>query len=380
MTNLFDTLKLRDIELRNRIVVAPMWQYFGRDGFPTDWHLMHLGRFADGGAGLVFQECTAVERRGCGTIGDVGIWDDKFIEPLRRLANIMKDNGAVAGIQIGHAGRKSRTKTPMQGRGQLERTEDIADWDDWEPVSASDVPLKEGLVPPRALTRNEIDDVVKAFGNAAARARKAGYEALEIHAGHGYLMHQFLSTLTNKRTDEYGGSLENRMRIVREVTEAVRAEWPENLPLFMRVSCMDGAGWEIEDTIELVRAIEPLGVDVFDCSTGGLVGSPLRYGEVLTYGYQVKYARAVREATGAKTMAVGLLVQAKHAQRIIEDGDADLVAVAREVLQNPNWAIDAALKLGVEDPYRFTAVTSGYWLRERYEAVPGFVPSTHASE
>jgi len=378
MTELFDPLTLREVTLRNRVVVAPMWQYVGVDGCPTDWHLMHLGRFADGGAGLVFQEATAVERRGCGTIGDLGIWDDRFIEPLSRVAAIIRDNGAVPGIQLAHAGRKSRTKTPMQGRGPLERGPEVPDWDEWEPICPSAVPIKDGHEPPRAMTSQDIGDVVAAFGAAAHRAAQAGYGALEIHAGHGYLLHEFLSPLTNQRTDAYGGSLDNRMRIVLEVTETVRAAWPAHLPLFIRLSCIDGGGWELEDTIELVKALKPLGIDVVDCSTGGLVGSPLRDGEVLTYGYQVRYARAVREATGVATMAVGLLVHAAHAQEIISDGSADLVAVGREVLHNPNWPLDAALKLGVENPYQLTALTSGFWLSQRSASVPGFRPSTLA--
>jgi 2,4-dienoyl-CoA reductase-like NADH-dependent reductase (Old Yellow Enzyme family) len=346
---------------------------------PTDWHLMHLGRFADGGASLVFQEATAVERRGCGTLGDLGIWDDAFVEPLSRLARVVRDNGAVPGIQIGHAGRKSRTKTPMQGRGPLERTAEITEWDEWEPIAPSAVPLKEGLAAPRAMTTRDIQDVVDAFGSAARRAARAGYQALEIHAGHGYLLHQFLSPLTNRRTDRYGGTLENRTRIVREVAELVRASWPEDLPLFIRLSCVDGGGWEVPDTIELVRMLAPLGIDVFDCSAGGLVGSPMQYGSVLAYGYQVEYARAVRQATGARTMAVGLLVHAHHAQQVVENGDADLVALAREVLQNPNWPLDAAQKLGVKDWSSLIAPTSAFWLRQRAAQVPDFVPSTQSA-
>lgn len=379
MTHLFDPLRLRDVTLRNRIVVAPMWQYVGIKGMPTNWHLMHLGRFADGGAGLVFQEATAVERRGCGTIGDLGIWDDAFVEPLSRLAGVIRDNGAVPGIQIGHAGRKSRTETPMRGRGLLKRTPEVTDWDEWEPIAPSAVPLKEGLESPRPMTTRDIQDVIEAFGSAAGRAARAGYQALEIHAGHGYLLHQFLSPLTNQRTDRYGGALGNRTKIVREVAEAVRASWPEELPLFIRLSCVDGGGWEVPDTIELVRMLAPLGIDVFDCSTGGLVGSPMRNGSVLTYGYQVEYARTLRRATGARTMAVGLLVHAHHAQQVIENGDADLVALAREVLQNPNWPLDAAQKLGVEDWQSLTAATSGFWLRQRAVQVPNFVPSTQST-
>lgn len=374
---LFSPLELRGVTLRNRIVVSPMWQYVGRAGLPTDWHLMHLGRFADGGAGLVFQEATAVERRGCGTVGDLGLWDDSFVEPMERLAAVMRDNGAVPAIQLGHAGRKARTKTPMDGRGLLERTPDVADWEAWEPIAPSAVPLKDGLEPPREMTSDDIADVVDAFGAAAARAARAGYQVLEIHAGHGYLLHQFLSPLVNRRTDAYGGSRVNRSRILLEVTESVRAAWPDELPLFVRLSCVDGGGWTFEDTRALVPELARLGVDVVDCSAGGLVGSPLKAGEHPTYGYQVEHAAAVRRETGVPTMAVGLVVHAEHAERIVAAGSADLVAVAREMLHNPNWPLDAALKLGLEDPYALTARTSGFWLRQRAATVPDLVPSTY---
>ena len=375
MTYLFDHLTLREVVLHNRIVVSPMWQFQGFDGFSSDWHVMHLGRFAVGGAGIVFQEGTAVERRGCGTVADIGIWDDKFIPQLGRVARIMEENGTVPGVQLMHAGRKSRMKLPIDGRGQLQKSPDLPDWDAWEPISASPVPLKEGLEPPREMTQEDIDNVVTSFASAARRAAEAGYKALEIHAGHGYLPHQFLSPLTNHRTDGYGGSLNNRMRMTLELTEAVRLAWPSHLPLFIRLSCIDGAGWELEDTIALVKELLPLGVDVVDCSTGGLVGSPLRDGETLHYGYQVKYSRAVREATGARTMAVGLIVRPEHAESILRDGDADLIAIAREVVLNPNWPLYAAVKLGVEDPYAHADTYARYWLRHREESFPGFVSS-----
>jgi 2,4-dienoyl-CoA reductase-like NADH-dependent reductase (Old Yellow Enzyme family) len=378
-SRLFSPLTLRGVRLRNRIVVSPMWQYNGRHGMPTDWHLMHLCRFADGGAGLVFQEGTAVERRGCGTTGDLGIWNDTFIEPLSRLASIIRDNGATPGIQLMHAGRKSRTALPMRGRGLLERTPDILDWDDWEPISASATPLKEGLAPPRAMTAQDIRDVIRSFGEATERAVRAGYEVINLHAGHGYLLHQFLSPATNHRTDAYGGTLDNRTRMLRETAAAVRAALPDDKPLFVRLSCVDLAGWDLPDTITLTRQLLELGVDVIDCSAGGLVGSPLKTGEVPRYGYQVPFSADVRRKTGATTMAVGLIVHAEHAEQIIAEESADLVAVGREVLHNPNWPLDAAIKLGVDDAYALTAPTSGFWLSQRARTVPGLVPSTYTS-
>jgi 2,4-dienoyl-CoA reductase-like NADH-dependent reductase (Old Yellow Enzyme family) len=374
---LFEPLRLRDVTLRNRIVVSPMWQYRGVDGRPTDWHLMHLGRFADGGAGLVFQESTAVERRGAGTVGDLGIWDDSFIAPLSRLATIVRDNGAVPGIQIGHSGRKSRTGLPMgPGRGPLTRTDDIADWDAWEPIAPSPVALRDDFEPPREMDAGDIVTVQRAFADAARRADAAGFDVLDLHAGHGYLLHEFLSPLTNRRTDGYGGSRENRSRMVLETTAAVRAAWPAGKPLFVRLSCTDGAGWELDDTVWLVDRLLEAGVDVVDCSSGGLVGSPLKAGEAPSYGYQAPLSREVRERTGATTMTVGLIVHADHAESLVADGGADLVAVGREVLLNPNWPLDCALKLGVADPWALTAGTSAFWLRQRERTVPHLVPST----
>jgi 2,4-dienoyl-CoA reductase-like NADH-dependent reductase (Old Yellow Enzyme family) len=264
----------------------------------------------------------------------------------------------------------------MDGRGLLERTPDIGDWDEWEPIAPSAVPLKEGLPPPRAMTTPDIDAVTAAYVAATGRAARIGYDVLELHAAHGYLLHEFLSPMTNRRTDAYGGDLDGRSRLLCEIVEAVRAEWPAGKPLFVRLSCVDGGGWTIGDTLALVRRLHPLGVDVIDCSSGGLVGSPLASGEQLTFGYQVRHARQVRADTGAVTMAVGLLVHAEHAERIVADGDADLVALAREVMHNPNWAVDAAFKLGEPDPYALLTPRQAFWLRGRAASVPDLRPST----
>jgi 2,4-dienoyl-CoA reductase-like NADH-dependent reductase (Old Yellow Enzyme family) len=373
---LFRELRIRDITLRNRIVISPMWQYTGVEGMPTDWHLMHLGRFADGGAGLVFQEGTAVEWRGRGTYGDLGLWSDRFVEPMSRLASAIRDNGAVPGIQLMHAGRKARTRRPMDGRGPLERSADDPNWDAWHPIAPSPVPLREDLEPPIEMSQLDIHTVIEAFGTAAARADRAGYDALDLHAGHGYLLHEFLSPSTNRRTDSFGGSFDNRVRMLCQVVESVRETWPDTKPLFVRLSCIDGAGWEMPDTIRLVSRLLTLGVDVIDCSSGGVVGSPLRNGQELTYGYQVPLAEQIHRTTGAVTMAVGLIVHAEHAEQILTSGAADLIAVGREVLINPNWPLDCALKLDVDDPFSLTAKTSAFWLRQRARTVPKLRPST----
>jgi 2,4-dienoyl-CoA reductase-like NADH-dependent reductase (Old Yellow Enzyme family) len=243
-TLLFTPLTIRDASLRNRIVVPPMHQYSAIKGFPTDWHLMNAGKFAAGGAGLVVVESTKVERRGCGTVGDLGIWDDAFVEPLGRLATFIKQQNAVAGIQLGHSGRKARANRPWEGDGPLQRTTDIDDWDAWTPVAPSAIAHSDKWPVPQALELQEIKDLVQAWGEAARRAHQAGFEVLELHGAHGYLVHQFLSERSNRRTDEYGGTEPNRMRFLIEIAEAVRAHWPNNKPLFVRLSVEDKAGWE----------------------------------------------------------------------------------------------------------------------------------------
>ena len=376
MTALFTPIRLREITARNRVVIAPMWQYRGIDWMPTDWHLIHLGRFAAGGAGIVFQEATAVERRGCGTVGDLGIWDDSFTPALSRIAHAIKEFGAVPAIQLGHAGRKSRTMLPMHGREELVQTPEIEDWDEWEPIAPSAVPIHDGWQAPRAMTLADISVVIDSFVAATRRAAQAGYEILEVHGAHGYLLNQFLSRHTNHRTDAYGGTDSRRARLLYEVVEAVRAEWPQHLPLFVRLSCVDRSGWTMDDTVRVSRELKSLGVDVIDCSSGGIKGSPVAPGGTLNYGYQLPYSDRVRKEVGIRTMAVGLIVHPEQAERALQSGQADLIALGREALQNPNWAFDAALKLDADTPYSLLAETTGFWLEKRAEAVPGLVPST----
>lgn len=378
MSGLFAPFDVRGVQLRNRIVVSPMMQYAGVDGFPTDWHLMNLGRLAEGGASLVFHEGAAVERRGRCHTSDLGMWSDDFIEPSRRLASVVRENGAIPGIQLAHAGRKARSKPPWTGRGLLERTDNIPDWDEWEPIGPSPVSLLEGTAPPREMTISDIHEVIASFAAAARRANQAGYDVLEIHAAHGYLIHEFLSPLVNHRKDRYGGDFAGRTRMVRELVEATRAEWPQDKPLFVRLSCIDNAGWTIEDTVQLSRGLSRQGVDLIDCSSGGLSGSPLKTGERPKYGYQVDHAEQVRRGAGCATMAVGLIVHAEHADDIIASGKADLVALARELMHNPNWPVDAALKLDIDDPYSLLSPRSAYWLSQRRRAIPELTPSTLA--
>jgi len=257
-TLLFSPMHLRDVALKNRIVVPPMHQYSAIKGFPTDWHLMNAGKFAAGGAGLVIVESTKVERRGCGTIGDLGIWDDKFVEPLSRLVTFIHQQNSKAGIQLGHSGRKARATRPWEGDRPLSRTPDIDDWDEWTPVapSADRTPARKMARCPRALERGEVKDLVQAWGNAARRAHEAGFDVLELHGAHGYLVHEFLSEKSNQRADEYGGSEANRMRFIIEMTEAVRTHWPFEKPLFVRLSVEDNAGWGPEQSARLAKILK----------------------------------------------------------------------------------------------------------------------------
>ena len=374
-SKLFSPFQLRGVTLKNRIMVSPMWQYVGEHGNPTDWHLMNLGRLAEGGSGLVFQEGTLIERRGCGSQGDLGIWDDKFVPGLKRLASVIRANGGVPGIQLMHSGRKARQKAPYMGRGPLERTPDITDWDEWELIAPSAIPVAEGAETPRAMTAQDIRTVLDAWVSSARRAAQAGYEVLNIHGAHGYLIHQFLCEASNQRTDAYGGSFKNRIRFLMEAFEGIRSVWPQDKPIMVRLSVVDGA-WSVEDSVALVKELKVAGVDIIDCSSGGLTGSPLPAGVRASYGYQVPLAAHIRRETGVPTAAVGLIVHAEQAEQIIAEGSADLVAIARELIMNPNWPIDAAQKLGVDPEYTVANQRARFWLERRAAAMPELTPST----
>ena len=378
---LFQPIKIRDVTLKNRVVVAPMHQYAAVKGYPTDWHLMNAGRFAAGGAGLVFIESTKVERRGCGTAGDMGLWDDSYTEHFRRLADFIRSQNSVPAIQLGHSGRKARRFRPWEGGAPM--TEEgaikagVDDWDDWELVAPSAIGSSETEPIPRALSFGEIQKTIENWSEAARRANEAGFEVLEIHAAHGYLLHQFLSPKANLRTDEYGGSESKRMRLPLEIAEAVRANWPEDKPLFIRLSVEDAAGWGPDESVRFSKLVRAKGVDVIDCSSGGMRGSPVLSAGPVGYGYQVPYAEKIRKETDLMSMAVGLIVHAEQAEEILQSGRADLIAIAREFLHNPNWALDAALKLGVEDAFKVTPPAYDYWLEKRSSSVKDVVPSTY---
>jgi 2,4-dienoyl-CoA reductase-like NADH-dependent reductase (Old Yellow Enzyme family) len=344
--HLFSPLKIRDITLRNRICVSPMCQYSCDDGFATDWHLVHLGSRAVGGAALVMVEASAVEARGRITPGDMGIWKDAHIEPLARAAAFIKRQGAVPGIQLAHAGRKASCYVPWEHNGAPLPVNDGA----WVTDAPSAVPFRERDPAPAALERAGIDSIVKSFAAAANRALTAGFEVVEIHGAHGYLINEFLSPLSNLRTDEYGGSFENRIRFVLEVVDAMRAEWPEGLPLWLRISATDWkeGGWTLDDSVKLAATVHPRGVDLIDCSSGGLAAdAKIQPGP----GYQVPFAERIRKETGILTGAVGMITEPQQAEQIIASGQADVVLLAREFLRDPYWPLHAARALGGEvDP------------------------------
>lgn len=341
MAHLFEALTLKSITLRNRIGVSPMCQYSSRDGLANDWHFVHLGARAAGGAGLVIAEASAVSPEGRITPDDAGIWADRHVEPLERINRFIKSQGAIAGIQLAHAGRKASAARPWDGGAHL-----ADDADGWTPLAPSAIPFGGGLNKvPHALKVAEIKAVQEHFVAATKRSLAAGYEWLELHSAHGYLSHEFLSPLSNQRTDEYGGSFENRIRFLIETTRAVRAAWPDRLPLTVRLSCSDWVegGWDIDQSVELSRRLKNEGVDLIDCSSGGAVPNAKIPS---TPGYQVPFAERIRRDAEIATAAVGLITDARQADEIVRSGRADLVLLARELLRDPNWPLRAARELG----------------------------------
>jgi 2,4-dienoyl-CoA reductase-like NADH-dependent reductase (Old Yellow Enzyme family) len=339
---LFSAFRMREIELKNRIVVSPMCEYSAKDGHPQAWHLVHLGSRAIGGASLVFTEASAVEKRGRISSADAGIYEDAHIASWRPIAEFIRSHGAVPGMQIAHAGRKASTAPPWTGGKPVS-----VEVGGWQPVAPSALAFDSGYTVPHELSTGEIGEIVGAFRKSAERALAAGFEVLEIHAAHGYLLHQFLSPLSNARTDEYGGRFENRIHIVKQVVRAVREVWPGRLPLFVRVSATDWkeGGWDLAQTIDLARQLKPLGVDLMDVSSGGAVpGVKIPLGP----GYQTGFAEAIRAEAGIATGAVGMISEAVQAETILATEQADLVLLARELLRDPYWPRRAAKALDVK--------------------------------
>ena len=342
---LFDQLPIRSVTFRNRIVVSPMCQYSSTDGFANDWHFVHLGSRAVGGAALVFTEAAAVVPEGRISPQDLGIWKDEHVDFLSRITRFIREQGALCGIQIAHAGRKASTPRPWEGSGTIPESRG-----GWKAVAPSAIPFDGNHDVPRELEEADIGKIVEAFAAAAKRAEQAGFQVLEIHGAHGYLIHEFLSPLSNKRSDRYGGSFDNRTRLVRDIATAVRRVWPEGNPLFVRISATDWAegGWDEDQSIELARQLGRLGVDVIDCSSGGLLpgtSPPLRP------GYQAPFAQRLRSSAGIRTAAVGLIGETALAEKILDQGDADLVLLAREFLRQPYWPFQAAAELGYRIPW-----------------------------
>jgi 2,4-dienoyl-CoA reductase-like NADH-dependent reductase (Old Yellow Enzyme family) len=342
---LFSPLRLRGLELRNRVAMSPMCQYSSSDGFPNDWHAVHLGSRAVGGVGLVLTEATAVSPEGRISPGDAGIWSDAHADAWAPIARLVKARGAAVAMQLAHAGRKASTHVPWQGGGEVPEREG-----GWPVVAPSALRFADGYPSPRALTEAGIRGVVDDFVAAARRALRAGFDCVEIHAAHGYLLHEFLSPLSNLRTDAYGGSLENRMRLPLQVVRAVRETWPAGQPLLVRISASDWAegGWDLEQSVELCRALRAAGVDLVDCSSGGLVAhATLKPAP----GYQVPFAAAIRAGAGIATGAVGLITEPAQAEAIVAEGRADVVLLARALLRDPYWPLHAARALGVDLPW-----------------------------
>ena len=343
MSALFSPFPQRGLTLRNRLVVSPMCQYSCTDGLATDWHVVHLGSRAVGGAAVVIAEATAVEARGRISPNDVGLWKDAQIEPLARVARFLRDQGAVPAVQLAHAGRKASTARPWEGGKPVAPAQG-----GWTVVAPSAIPFAEDHPVPAELNAADVTELVQAFAGAARRALSAGFELIEIHAAHGYLLHQFLSPLSNRRTDRYGGSFENRTRLLLEVVDAVRAVWPERLPLWVRVSATDWAesgGWDLPQTVALARILKTRGVDLLDCSSGGTLP---RVKIPAGPGFQVPFAEAVRREAGVATGAVGLITQPEQAEKIVAEGRADVVLLGRQFLRDPYWPLHAAKVLGAD--------------------------------
>jgi len=344
MTKIHEPITIKSVTIKNRIGMSPMCQYSSVNGFANDWHFVHYGTRAVGGAGLIMVEATAVAPEGRITGADLGLWSDTQIIGLQKITNFVHQHGAIAGIQIAHAGRKASHDVPSAGGKQLSVHEG-----GWHTVAPSAIPFEESEISPDELSKEEIDVITAQFKATALRAKQAGFKVLEIHAAHGYLVHQFYSPLSNHRTDEYGGSYENRIRLLLEITAAVQTVWPEEYPLFVRLSATDWSdgGWELKDTIELSRILHEMGVDLIDCSSGG--NNPLAI-IPLAPGYQVEFSEAIKK-TGILTASVGLITSPVQISGILNDQKADMIFLGRELLRNPYFPLHAALETGDEVPW-----------------------------
>ncbi|MEX2520885.1 MAG: NADH:flavin oxidoreductase/NADH oxidase [Paracoccaceae bacterium] len=368
---LFTPFTLRGLTLRNRIVIAPMCQYSATDGLANEWHFSHLSTFARGGAGAVLTEAAAVQERGRITHGDLGFWSDAHADALKPVVAFMKKFGAAPGIQLGHAGRKASMQRPWFGNGPL-GPDDTARGDlPWEVIGASPVPLADGWLTPMEMTPGDIAELIEDFVIAARRAHATSFEFIELHAAHGYLIQSFLSPISNKRTDEWGGDLTGRMKLALDVVRGVRAAWPKEKPLFVRISSTDGmeGGWELDDSVALAKEFKSLGVDVIDCSAfgnsaGGATANPSARGAA----FQTPFAKRIRAEAGIATQAVGLILDGPMAEEVLQDGRSDLIAIGREALFDPFWPYHQAHAMGVND-YEDWPAPYGWWLMRRENMV-----------
>ncbi|MCO5066276.1 MAG: NADH:flavin oxidoreductase/NADH oxidase [Rhizobiaceae bacterium] len=375
---LFTPLTIAGLTLRNRIVLSPMCQYYAVDGAVTEWHLAHHARYALGGLGAALVEATGVTPEGRTTHGCTGLYSDDQIPGFAEIAALYRRHGTSPGIQLTHSGRKASAARPWDGAAPLERD---GPEPGWETIAPSAIPVRDGWPTPRAMTLADIDRTVLDFQTAARRALAAGFDFVELHGAHGYLLHSFLSPISNKRTDEFGGTLANRMRFPIMVSRAIREIWPSDKPLFYRTSAVDNVdgGLSIDDTVIFARALSEAGVDVMDCSAGGIAGPIALAKQTEHYaGFQVPYAEAVRAGSPMKTMAVGLIVEPRMAERIVASGQADLVALARELIADPNWAYRAARELGLDDPHAVLPPSYAFYLRRRPVLTPGVAPGAGA--
>ncbi len=366
-TALFQPLRVRSLVLKNRIAISPMMQHAAPGGFANHWHLVHLGKFALGGAGLIFTESTAVSPVGRIGKDDAGLWQDEHIQPWREVVDFVHGSGAAIGVQLGHAGRKAGSKALWEG-GEALTPEQMAEADPrWVRIGPSAIAAGDGWSTPHAMTTDDISQVVEEFGQAARRADQAGFDVVELHFGHGYLVTSFLSPISNQRTDAYGGSREGRMRLALEIAARVRAEWPSGKPLWCRLSVVDGAvgGWGEDDTVALVRRLKQAGVDVIDCSSGGLTEQTKALPVPRGLGFQVPFARKVRAETGVLTQAVGMILEPRQAEEIIASGCADLVAIGREALFDPYWPLHAQWALERDPHFSDWNVRHRVWLEKR---------------
>ena len=364
---LFQPLRLRELVLNNRIVISPMCQHAAEAGHATPWHLVHLGKFALGGAGLILTESTAVDPRGRIGTADLGLWKDSHIEPLKAVVDFVHANHGAIGVQLAHAGRKSGSQPLWEGGAALSEERLRSDAEPWQRLGPSTIPAGPGWSAPAALDEAGIEQVIQSFVDATGRAEQAGFDVVELHFGHGYLVASFLSPNANHRDDEWGGDIERRMRLALEIARRVRAAWPKQKPLFCRLSAVDGGvdGWSLDDSIVLARELAQCGVDVIDCSSGGLTEETRALPVPRGLGFQVPFSERIRNEANVRTQAVGMIVDAKQAEAVLAEGKADLIALGREALFDPYWAHHAALALGADPGYQRWPERHGVWLAKR---------------